>query len=421
VSGFGPEHLPYGVFRRASEATRVESAARGGEAARAEGAAGARGGEAARAGVAARGRDEPRVGVRFGDGVLDLAALAADGLLDADPGLFVQPSLNAFMAAGPEIWRRVRGSLRALTSGPDAELAAVPLEEAELLLPIEVGDYVDFFSSIDHASNAGRMFRPDGDPLPSNWRHLPIGYHGRSGTVVVSGTPIRRPRGQRLEHGAPVYGPSTRLDIELELGFVVGVPSAHGEPVPVDAALDHLFGVVLLNDWSARDLQAWESRPLGPFLAKSFATSISSWVTPLDALISRRVPAGAQEPEPLPYLREEPWALDLDLEVELNGATVARTNARHLYWSAAQQLAHMTVNGASLRVGDLYGSGTISGPEREQRGSLLELSWNGTEPIALPDGSTRTFLEDGDEVVLRGHTGEVVTLGEVRGRIEPAG
>ena len=385
MSGFGPEHLPYGIFRRAGEGSRV--------------------------------------GIRFGDGVLDLAALARDGLLDEDPALFAQPSLNAFMAAGPEVWRRVREALQALTAGPDAELAAVPLEEAELLLPFEVGDYVDFFSSLEHASNAGRMFRPDADPLPPNWRHLPIGYHGRSGTVVVSGTPIRRPHGQRRDPGdpGPIYGPSTRLDIELELGFVVGVPSAHGEPVPVDGALDHLFGVVLLNDWSARDLQAWESRPLGPFLAKSFATSISAWVTPLDAIVGRRVPAAAQEPEPLPYLREDPWALDLDLEVALNGATIARTNARHLYWSASQQLAHMTVNGASLRVGDLYGSGTISGPDREQRGSLLELSWNGAEPIALPDGSTRTFLEDGDEVVLRGRAGEAIALGEVRGRIEPAG
>ena len=385
MSGFSPEHLPYGIFRRAGEGSRV--------------------------------------GIRFGDGVLDLAALARDGLLDEDPALFAQPSLNAFMAAAPEVWRRVREALQALTAGPDAELAAVPLDEAELLLPFEVGDYVDFFSSLEHASNAGRMFRPDADPLPPNWRHLPIGYHGRSGTVVVSGTPIRRPHGQRRDPGdpGPIYGPSTRLDIELELGFVVGVPSAHGEPVPVDGALDHLFGVVLLNDWSARDLQAWESRPLGPFLAKSFATSISAWVTPLDAIVGRRVPAAAQEPEPLPYLREDPWALDLDLEVALNGATIARTNARHLYWSAAQQLAHMTVNGASLRVGDLYGSGTISGPDRQQRGSLLELSWNGAEPIALPDGSTRTFLEDGDEVVLRGRAGEAIALGEVRGRIEPAG
>ena len=391
MSGFGPEHLPYGVFRRASEAARVGEAARGGEAA--------------------------RVGARLGDRVLDLAALAADGLLPADPALFAQPSLNAFMAAGPDVWRTVRQALRALASGPDAELAAVALEEAELLLPIEVSDYVDFYSSREHAANVGRMFRPDADPLPPNWLHLPVGYHGRSGTVVVSGTPIGRPRGQRRKEGGPVFGPSTRLDIELELGFVIGVPSAG--PVPVDRALEHVFGVVLLDDWSARDLQAWEYRPLGPFLAKSFATSISAWVTPLDAILDRRVPAAAQDPEPLPYLREEPWALDLDLEVELNGATIARTNARNLYWSAAQQLAHMTVNGATLRVGDLFGSGTISGPERGQRGSLLELSWDASEPIELPGGETRTFLEDGDEVVLRGRGGEV-ELGEVRGRIEPA-
>jgi fumarylacetoacetase len=384
VSGLRSEHLPYGVFRRAG--------------------------------------DEPRVGARSGGGILDLAALARDGLLDEDPGLFAQPSLNAFMAAGPTTWARVREALQALTAGPDAEPAAVALEEAQSSLPFAVGDYVDFYSSLEHASNVGRIFRPDADPLPPNWRHLPAGYHGRSGTVVVSGTPIRRPRGQRREPGddAPVFGPSVRMDIELELGFVVGVPSGAGQPVAVDRALDHLFGVVLLNDWSARDLQAWEYRPLGPFLAKSFATSVSAWVTPIDAVLTRRVPAPAQEPEPLAYLREEPWALDLDLEVELNGTTVARTNARHLYWSAAQQLAHMTVNGACLRTGDLFGSGTISGPGRDERGSLLELSWNGAEPIALDDGSTRTFLEDGDEVVLRGSGGEALTLGEVRGTIQPA-
>jgi fumarylacetoacetase len=384
VSGLRPEHLPYGVFRRAGDA--------------------------------------PRVGARSGAGILDLAALARDGLLDEDPALFAQPSLNAFMAAGRPTWLRVHEALQSLTAGPDAEPAAVALEEAELLLPVAVGDYVDFYSSLEHASNVGRIFRPDADPLPPNWRHLPAGYHGRSGTVVVSGSPIRRPRGQRREPGddAPVFGPSVRLDIELELGFVVGTPSDAGEPVAVDRALDHLFGVVLLNDWSARDLQAWESRPLGPFLSKSFATSVAAWVTPIDAVLTRRVPAPAQEPEPLPYLREEPWALDLDLAVELNGTTVARTNSRHLYWSAAQQVAHMTVNGACLRTGDLFGSGTISGPRRDERGSLLELSWNGAEPIALEDGSTRTFLEDGDEVVLRGTGGDALALGEVRGAIQPA-
>jgi fumarylacetoacetase len=383
VTGFGPEHLPYGVFRRAGE--------------------------------------PPRVGARLGDAILDLAALAADGLLDADPALFERPSLNALLAAGPETWTSVRTALRALTAGPDAEPATVALDDAELLLPVAVRDYVDFYSSLEHARNAGRLFRPGADPLPPNWRHLPVGYHGRSSTVIVSGTPIRRPSGQRREPGeeAPVFGPSTRLDIELELGFVIGVPSAIGEPVAVDRALDHVFGVLLVNDWSARDVQAWESQPLGPFLGKSFATSVAAWVTPLDAIRGRCVSAPAQEPPPLPYLREEPWGFDLDLEIELNGTTIARTNARHLYWSAAQQLAHMTVNGASLSVGDLFASGTISGPEREQRGSLLELSWNGAEPVALDDGSTRSFLEDGDEVVLRGGAADV-TLGEVRGRIEPA-
>jgi fumarylacetoacetase len=385
VTGFGPEHLPYGVFRRAGES--------------------------------------PRVGARLGDGVLDLVELAADGPLDADPALFDHPTLNAFMAAGPATWARVREELRSLTAGPDAELVAVSLDEVELLLPVAVGDYVDFYSSLDHAMNVGRLFRPDADPLVPNWRHMPIGYHGRAGTVVVSGTPIRRPSGQRREAGddAPVFGPSARLDIELELGFVVGVPSAQGEPVAVEAALDHVFGVLLVNDWSARDIQAWEYRPLGPFLAKSFATSVAAWVTPLEAVLDRRVAAPAQEPAPLEYLREDPWALDLDLEIELNGTVIARTSARHLYWSAAQQLAHLTVNGASLRVGDLFASGTISGPEREQRGCLLELAWNGAEPIELADGSTRSFLLDGDEVVLRGGGGDAVALGEVRGRIEPGG
>jgi fumarylacetoacetase len=384
VTGFGAEHLPYGVFRRVGE--------------------------------------DPRVGARLGDGVLDLAALTVDGPLDEDPALFARPSLNAFMAAGRETWARVREALRVLATGPDAEPATVALDEVELLLPVAVRDYVDFYSSLDHVTNVGRLFRPDAEALPPNWRHLPVGYHGRSGTLVVSGTPIRRPRGQRLEPGAgaPVFGPSVRLDLELELGFVTGVPSALGEPVAVDRALDHVFGVLLVNDWSARDIQAWEYRPLGPFLAKSFATSVAAWVTPLEAILDRRVPAPAQEPAPLPYLREEPWALDLDLEVELNGTVVARPSARHLYWSAAQQLAHMTVNGASLSVGDLFASGTISGPERAQRGSLLELSWNGAEPIELVDGSTRTFLEDGDEVVLRGAGGGALALGEVRGRIEPA-
>jgi fumarylacetoacetase len=251
------------------------------------------------------------------------------------------------------------------------------------------------------------MFRPGGDPLPPNWRHLPVGYHGRAGTVVASGTPVVRPHGQL---GPGEYGPTRRLDIELELGFVIGTPSRLGEPVPIERALEHVFGAVLLNDWSARDIQAWETVPLGPFLGKSFATSISPWVVPLADL--ERTAREPQEPAPLPYLQEEPWAFDLALEIELNGTVVSSTNARELYWSAAQQIAHLTANGASLRTGDLLGSGTISGAGRHERGSLLELSWNGEEPVELGDGSTRTFLEDGDEVVLRG-----AGLGEVRGRV----
>ena len=318
-----------------------------------------------------------------------------------DP-LFATASLNAFMAAGPEVWRQARGRVEEGRELPDAELG----------LPFEVADYVDFYSSLHHATNLGRMFRPDAEPLLPNWRHLPVGYHGRAGTVVASGTPVRRPAGQRP---GPEFGPSGRLDIELEAGFAIGTPSTMGEPVPVERALDHVFGMVLVNDWSARDIQAWEYQPLGPFLGKSFATSVSHWVVPLDELAGRRVPGEPQEPEPLPYLVDEPWAYDIPLEVELNGAVIARSNTRYLYWSIAQQIAHLTVNGASLRTGDLLATGTISGPEPDERGSLIELSWNGEEPIELPDGSTRTFLEDGDEVVLRGEP-----LGEVRGRIEPA-
>ena len=339
--------------------------------------------------------EPPRVGARRGEEVLDLAAAASAGPLRA---LLAAPALNPLMWAGPEAW----AAARAIEDAPAHPLAAVALH-----LPFAVADYADFYSSLHHATNAGRIFRPDGEALPPNWRHLPVGYHGRAGTVVASGTPVVRPHGQL---GPGEYGPTRRLDIELELGFVIGRPSAHGEPVAIERALDHVFGVVLLNDWSARDIQAWETRPLGPFLGKSFATSISHWVVPLDELPrTRREP---QDPAPLPYLQEEPWAFDVALEVELNGTVVSRTNADQLYWSVAQQVAHLTVNGASLRTGDLLGSGTISGPERDQRGSLLELSWNGDDPIELDDGSTRTFLEDGDEVVLRG-----AGLGEVRGRV----
>jgi len=274
--------------------------------------------------------------------------------------------------------------------------AEIPLAEAQWQLPFEVADYVDFFSSLEHATNTGRIFRPGDEPLLPNWRRLPIGYHGRAGTVVVSSTEIRRPQGQR---GEDDFGPTGKLDVEVELGFVIGKP-ADG-PVPVERALDHVFGAVLVNDWSARDIQAWESRPLGPFLGKSFATSISPWVTTLDEL--RVVPGVNQEPPPLAYLAIDNFAYDVPLELELNGTVVARTNARNLYWNVAQQIAHLTSNGSSLRTGDLLATGTISGPGENERGSLLELTWN--------EGP---FLDDGDEVVIRGEP-----LGEVRGRIVP--
>jgi fumarylacetoacetase len=285
-----------------------------------------------------------------------------------------------------------------------------------------VADYVDFYSSLEHATNIGRLFRPDAEPLLPNWRHLPVGYHGRAGAVVVGGTPVVRPRGQAKgpDDPEPRFGPSRRLDIELELGFVVGVGSTLGVPVPGSAFRDHVFGVVLVNDWSARDVQAWEYQPLGPFLGKSFATSISPWVTPLALLEGRFTSAPPQDPEPLPYLRiPGEWALDVELEVELSGTVVSRTNARGLYWTMPQQLAHATVNGASLRTGDLFASGTISGPDPGSEGSLIELTRNGAHPIRLGDGSTRTFLEDGDTVVLRGRAGDV-ELGEVAGTILPA-
>jgi fumarylacetoacetase len=350
--------------------------------------------------------------------VVDLAALARAGDLPGiDERLLAAPVLNPLLEAGPTVWETLDDALAALPDAP-----ALPLAGVEPVLPIAVADYVDFYSSLHHAANVGRMFRPDGDPLPRNWLHLPVGYHGRSGTVVVSGTPIRRPRGQ-LDGSR--FGPSERLDIELELGAVIGVPSRPGEPVPVERALEHVFGLVLLNDWSARDVQAWESQPLGPFLAKSFATSIGAWVTPLQTPRAYRVPAAPQEPAPLEYLREDPWAFDLDLEIALRSvhmaavaeppAVIARSSARHLYWSLAQQIAHLTSNGAHLRVGDLLGSGTISGPEPHERGCLLELTWNGAEPLRLPDGSERTFLEDGDEVVLRG-----TELADVWGQVEPS-
>jgi fumarylacetoacetase len=377
---------------------------------------------------------DPAVGVRIGDSVLDLAAAAAAAEHPHAP-VFDQASLNALMALGPAVWGEVRSWVVALVGDlTNQEGVTAPplidLAEVQMLLPIDVADYVDFYASESHATNVGKLFRPDSPALPPNWKHLPIGYHGRAGTVVVSGTDVVRPQGQRHPgpDGTPPFGPSTRLDIECEVGFIVGRGSQLGRPVPVEAAREHVFGVVLLNDWSARDIQAWEYVPLGPFLGKSFATSISAWVVPLEALSSAEVVLPDQDPEPLPYLRGDDSALfglDLHLQVEVNGSVVAVPEFRDMYWSAAQMLAHLTVNGASLRVGDLFASGTVSGHDPTTFGSLLELTWNGSQPIRLADGSTRGFLEDGDTVTLRGwasgSNGRSITLGEVSGRIVPSG
>ena len=321
--------------------------------------------------------------VRFGDQLLPL-----------EGPLFEGPTLNPFLAAGRTVWEQTREQVVARLESGNADL--LPLATPDL--PIAIGDYVDFYSSLEHATNIGRMFRPGADPLLPNWRHLPIGYHGRAGSVVVSGTPIVRPHGQR-----PEFGPTRELDLEVELGFVTGPGKPLGTPIATRDVHDHVFGFVLVNDWSARDLQRWEYQPLGPFLAKSFATSISPWIVPLAALEPYLVPAREQDPEPLPYLRTEgDWALDLALRLEINGETVSETNARGLYWTFPQQLAHATVNGATCRPGDLFASGTISGPTPGSEGSLIELG--------------RPFLADGDTVVIHGAAGSV-SFGEVRGTI----
>ncbi|HET6668300.1 MAG TPA: fumarylacetoacetase [Intrasporangium sp.] len=378
-------------------------------------------------GIFSQSDESPRVGVRVGDYVLDLAPLAAAEMLD-EHHVLEASTLNPLLAEGRAVWTAVRrwvtGLLTDEAHRDAAEASLVPLGEVQLHMPFQVADYVDFYCSIDHATNVGRIFRPDSDALTPNWRHLPIGYHGRSGTVVPSGTDVVRPQGQRKPAGqdSPDFGPSRRLDIEAELGFVVGVPSEMG--AAVGAFDDHVFGVTLLNDWSARDIQAWEYVPLGPFLGKSFATSISPWITPLEALAPALVELPVQDPEPLDYLQVDPRpGYDVDVEVVLNGEVVARPPYSSMYWSPAQMLAHMTVNGASLRTGDLFASGTISGPGRDQRGSFLELSWGGEEPFSV-GGEQRTFLEDGDEVTLRasapGADGGRIALGEVTGRIVPA-
>ena len=361
-------------------------------------------------------------GVRLGTDLVELAAFLDGGAL-AD--LFTAGRLEPFLAAGPQVWADVRGALLdAIGSGADERLeqSLLPLAGTAELLPFDVADYVDFYASRDHASNIGRILRPDGPPLAANWEHMPIGYHGRAGSVVVSGTPIKRPSGQLKDpDGSITVGPSKRLDLEAEVGFVVGVGSSLGTSVGVDDFRSHVFGTCLVNDWSARDIQAWEYVPLGPFLGKSFATSIAAWITPLDALDAAWVRPPTRNQQVQSYLDDEGRsdALDLELTVELNGTVVSSPPFASMYWTPAQMLAHMTVNGASLRTGDLYASGTVSGVRADQRGSLMELSWNGEQPVMTGKGP-RTFLADGDVVVIRATAPAAagrITLGEVSGQI----
>lgn len=393
---FGPHNLPYGVFGTVGDPAR-------------------------------------RIGVRVGDHVLDAAAAArAAGDEDA-AALLAHPVLNPLMAAGRPAWEHVRAALTRWLTAPEHHDAVAPhlrpLDAVELHLPFEVADYVDFYASEHHATTVGRLFRPDDGALTPNWKHLPVGYHGRAGSVVVSGTEVVRPSGQHkaVDDPSPVFGPCARLDFEAEVGFVVGAGAPFGTPVPQQAIAEHVFGVCLVNDWSARDIQSWEYVPLGPFLSKSFATSVSPWVVPLSALESARVAPPERDTPLLPYLDDAGlphWGLDLRLEVRLNGHRLSRPPLSAMYWTAAQQLAHLTVNGAALRTGDLFASGTVSGPGADERGCLLELTANGREPLTLPDGSSRGFLQDGDTVTVTawapGPGGTRIGFGEVTGRVLPA-
>jgi fumarylacetoacetase len=374
-----------------------------------------------------------RPAVRVGMHAFDLAGAEAAGLVDAG-GTLRAAGLERFLAAGPSVWQPVRRRLCELVTDPGHRAAVEPLLHplvgagaAGPVLPFPVADFVDFYSSPHHAANVGEIFRPGQPPLLPNWKHLPVGYHGRAGTVVLSGTPVVRPRGQRrlADSDAPTFGPSTRLDIEAEVGFVVGVPSELGRPVGVDQFADHVFGVVLVNDWSARDIQAWEYQPLGPFLGKSFATSIGAWITPLAALEAAWVELEPQDPPVLDYLREPGRrGLDLAMTVRWNGTVVSSPPFASMYWTPAQQLAHLTVNGASVRTGDLFASGTVSGPERHQVGSFLELTWGGAEPVRLDGHTRRTFLSDDDTVTIEATAPAVdggrLTLAEVTGTVKPA-
>ena len=382
----------------------------------------------------------PRPGIAIGDQILDLRELARTGLLDQleiPLGVFRKELLNDFISLGKPVWQRFRARITELLLEENEELkphaaqVLVPQATATMHLPVHIGDYTDFYSSKEHATNVGKMFRDPENALLPNWRHLPVGYHGRASSIVVSGTPIYRPKGQTMPAGAgqPVFGSSRLLDFELEMAFVIGRETSLGERIPVDQAEDYIFGMVLFNDWSARDIQKWEYVPLGPFLGKSFASSISPWIVTMEALDPFRIDNYPQDQPVLPYLESKsPHRFDLDLEVAIQPEggeenVVTRTNFKYMYWNICQQLAHHTVNGCNVRVGDMCASGTISGPGPDSYGSMLELSWRGQQPLQMSDGSERKFIQDNDTVIMRGHKekdGIRVGFGEVRGKVFPS-
>ena len=378
----------------------------------------------------------PRVGVAVGEHILDLAAVAELDVFDFNTAVLEKDTLNDFIALGKEITKRVRKNIQHWLQDDHSVLAGKPelfvkQSEAQMHMPVYVGDYTDFYSSIEHATNVGKMFRDPENALLPNWKHIPVGYHGRASSIIVSGQAIHRPKGQTLPNGAdaPVFGPTQRLDFELEMGFICGKDTQLGNSVSTKEAEDYIFGLVLFNDWSARDIQKWEYVPLGPFLAKNFASSISPWVVTLEALEPFRVSGPKQEPKVLPYLEYEGAKnYDINLEVDITpiggeANTICHSNFKYMYWNMAQQMAHHTVNGCNINVGDMMASGTISGKDENAYGSMLELAWMGTKPVQLKDGSERKFILDGDTVTMRGYAekdGKRVGFGEVSTKVLPA-
>ena len=379
-------------------------------------------------GIFSTHKKKPQVGIRIGDFVIDLEQLRKLGLLEIPRNIFNQSSLNSFIGLGKKRTNALRLKIQEWLCDKKSPLkrhfdhAFHKIENVNMYLPVRIGDYTDFYSSIEHATNAGKIFRPD-NPLFPNWKHMPIAYHGRASSIVISGTPIHRPKGQYKPADAttPIFGATNELDFELEIGAIIGKNSELGKSINTSESEDYVFGLVLFNDWSARDIQRWETQPLGPFLGKNFASSISPWVVTMEALAPFRVETPTQEPTPLPYLQvEQNKNFDINLEVILNRNIISRTNFKQMYWSIAQQVAHHTVNGCNLKIGDLIASGTISGSESNTYGSMLELSWGGKNPIKLPNGETRTYLQNGDELTLSGFCEKEemrVGFGEVSGKI----